>query len=81
MDWLLYDAVNGPAEEVTEILRKNPTINVNWRNDRWFGRTPLHRACWGGHDTIVSSIRRTTLDGLPFYSPVSRDAPLVFACC
>jgi len=54
MDWLLYDAVNGPAEEVTEILRKNPTINVNWRNDRWFGRTPLHRACWGGHDTIVS---------------------------
>jgi len=40
--------------EVKEILRNNPNVNVNWKNQDDYGFTALHAACWEGHDSIVS---------------------------
>ena len=53
MEETFYEATsNGKMEEVKEILRKNPTPNVNWKNDS--GWTAIHVACWTGRDAIVS---------------------------
>lgn len=50
----LYDAtVSGDVAEVKEILRKNPTLNVNWKNEAEYDWTALHIACSDGHDSIV----------------------------
>ena len=43
----------GKKAEVKDILRKNPSLNVNWKNEvnAW---TALYAACWNGHDSVVS---------------------------
>jgi len=47
-------AENGNAEELQEILRNNPNLDVNWRNENENGSTALKIACQNGHDSIVS---------------------------
>jgi len=39
---------------VKEILRDNPTLDVNWKNDQFFGCTALHLACTKGFEAIVA---------------------------
>jgi len=55
MEETFYDATdNGEVEEVKDILRKNPSLNVNWKNEGDHARTALVAACWNGHDSVVS---------------------------
>jgi len=71
-------AKDGNVEEVKEILRNNPTIDVNWKGVAGF--TALTQACWRGHDSIVSlllahpdiDVNQKTKDG---------STPFVKACC
>jgi len=42
------------VEEVKSILRKNPSLNVNWKNEGDLANTALFTACWKGHDSVVS---------------------------
>jgi len=37
-----------------EVLRNNPTLNVNWKDLGTFGCAALHRACNNGHDAAVT---------------------------
>jgi len=55
MEKTFWDAAfNGKVEEVKSIFRKNPSLNVNWRNERESAWTALHAACYSGHDSVVS---------------------------
>ena len=56
MERKFHDAVdNGHVEDVEEILRTTPSLNVNWRDDESESRScALQRACIRGHDAIVS---------------------------
>ena len=47
-------AFNGKVEEVKSILRKNPSLNVNWKNEECGAETALSAACFNGHDSVVS---------------------------
>jgi len=47
-------AFHGEVEEVKSILRKNPSLNVNWKNEEGSGRPALYHACNQGHESIVS---------------------------
>jgi len=47
-------AIDGKVEVVKDILRKNPSLNVNWKNEGDYACTALHAACWNGHDSVVS---------------------------
>jgi len=47
-------AFNGKVEEVKDILRNNPSLNVNWKNEEWNAWTALYAACIDGHDSVVS---------------------------
>lgn len=44
----------GEEDKVTNILLDNPGINVNWKNEKHFNRTALHRACERGYDKMVA---------------------------
>jgi len=55
MEKTFWDATyNGKVEEVKDILRKNPSLNVNWKNEGDRARTALFVACREGHDSVVS---------------------------
>ena len=47
-------AMTGNVQDVKEILRNNPNLNVNWRNGDERGSTALIIACENDHDSIVS---------------------------
>jgi len=47
-------AMAGNVQEVEEILRNNPTLDVNWSNENEKGSTALNIACDRVHDSIVS---------------------------
>ena len=49
-----YAAKDRKVEEVKDILRKNPSLNVNWKNEGDNARTALYAACMNGHDSVVS---------------------------
>ena len=51
---LFKAASDGEESELKEILRNNRGVSVNWRavKDRYYAA--LHRACVGGHGSIVS---------------------------
>jgi len=49
-----FAAENGKVEEVKDILRKNPSLNVNWKNEGDHARTALLAACFYDHDSVVS---------------------------
>ena len=41
-------------EEVKSILRNNPSLNVNWKNEGGYHAwTHLFVSCWNGHDSVV----------------------------
>jgi len=55
MEKRLYLAVHrGNVEAVKGILRDNPNVNVNWRDDEKGGLIALGSACMKDHDAIVS---------------------------
>jgi len=55
MEETFYDAAcSGKVEEVKRILRKNPSLNVNWKNEKNYDITALFAACNQGHDSVVS---------------------------
>ena len=58
MEEKFYDAVGaGQVEEVKEILRNNPNLNVNWVDTRDYNKpTALCCAARLGHDSIVSTL-------------------------
>ena len=47
-------ASNGGVEEVEGILRKDPGVDPNWRNEGEYGRAAIHVACENDHGSIVS---------------------------
>jgi len=47
-------ASSGGVKEVKDILRKNPSLNVNWKNEEWGAFAALFIACYYGHDSVVS---------------------------
>jgi len=52
MEQKLFDAArDGNVDVVKEILKNNPKIKVNWKND--YGGTALHTACNNGQDAVV----------------------------
>jgi hypothetical protein len=55
MEELFFDAVlNGKDEEARKILKENPLIDINWKDEGYNGYTALHCACINGSDTVVS---------------------------
>jgi len=52
---LYFAASDGDVEKVKEILRDNPSVNVNYENDEMGGNgTTLFGACAGGKASVVS---------------------------
>jgi len=55
MEKTFYDAAkDGNVDVVKSILRKNPSLNVNWKNEEEDAMTALYAACNQGHDSVVS---------------------------
>jgi len=56
MDRELWDAgyYPGNSTAVKEILRKNPSLNINWSNTMWSNTSHLHQACERGFSESVS---------------------------
>jgi len=55
MEKTFYVAVkDGKVEEAKNILRKNPSLHVNWKNEGENAMTALFVSCWNGHDSVVS---------------------------
>ena len=55
MEKTFYSAAEGgKVEEVKDILRKNPSLNVNWKTEGRYGYTALFAACVFGHHSVVS---------------------------
>jgi len=55
MEEIFYFAArDGKVEEVKSILRKNPSLNVNWKTEEILANTALVAACEKGHDSVVS---------------------------
>jgi len=74
-----YAADNGKVKEVKSILRKNPSLNVNWRNEGEYAMTALHAACIYGHDLVVS-ILLAHPDIIPNLKDEDGDTPFMRAC-
>jgi len=79
MEKTFYNAAeNGKVEEVKDILRKNPSLNVNWKNevDAW---TALYAACYFGQDSIVSILlAHPSID--PNLKHKDGNTPFLIAC-
>jgi hypothetical protein len=67
------------VEAVRSLLLENPSLDINWKNEIWGGRTALHTACCNGHDAVVSlliahpKIDLNQLDNYGF-------TPFIYAC-
>jgi len=72
-------ADDGKVEEVKDILRKNPSLNVNWKNEEEDACTALYAACWSGHDS-VASILLAHPDVDPNLKNKNRNTPFLIAC-
>ena len=82
--------VSSNMEELKRILRKNPDVDVCWKNYK--GQAPLNFACENGHDAIVPillahpaidvNLKTSTYYGeTPSSLLVGRDTTPVFVCC
>jgi len=71
--------LSGRVEDVKSILRKNPSLNVNWKNEEIDSETALHAACYKGHDSVVS-ILLAHPDIDPNLKNKFGDTPFLFAC-
>ena len=55
IEWKFWEAAkDGNETLVKEILENNPTLDVNWKNERNSGETVLLQTCGNGHDAIVA---------------------------
>jgi len=55
MEEVFYSAAkDGKTSEVEEILRGNPTLDVNWGGGSWRCFTALHEACFNDDHSTVS---------------------------
>jgi len=55
MELKFWDAARGGnVQEVKEILRDHPSIDVNWGHEDWEGLSAIHCACGLDHEAIVS---------------------------
>ena len=80
MERTFYSAAkDGKVEEVKSILRKNPSLNVNWKNEGDLARTALSAACLNGHNSVVS-ILLAHPDIDPNLKNEGRDTPFMKAC-
>jgi len=80
MEKTFYDAAKeGKEAEVKDILRKNPSLNVNWRNEGDLAMTALYAACWSGHDSVVS-ILLAHPDIDPNLKNKNGNTPFMIAC-
>ena len=80
MEETFWDAAkNGKVEEVKDILRKNPSLNVNWKNEGVGAYTTLFVACFHGHDSVVS-ILLAHPDIDPNLKNTSGNTPFLIAC-
>ena len=80
MEKAFFDAAKGGrVEEVKSILRKNLSLNVNWKYEVVNAMTALVAACGNGHDSVVS-----ILLAHPDIDPNSKhkdgDTPFFIAC-
>ena len=72
-------ASGGKVEEVKDILRKNPSLNVNWKNEEVGARTALYAACQFGHYSVVSTLlAHPDID--PNLKEKDGDTPFLIAC-
>ena len=80
MEETFYSAAeDGRVEEVKSILRKNPSLNVNWKNEGVGAYTTLFVACFHGHDSVVS-ILLAHPDIDPNLKQVNGNTPFMAAC-
>ena len=80
MEKTFYSAAkDGRVEEVKSILRKNPSLNVNWKNETQYARTALYSACRYGHNLVVP-ILLAHPDIDPNLKNTSGNTPFMFAC-
>ena len=79
MEKTFWDAAHdGEVEEVKDILMKNPSLNVNWKNEEENAWTALHAACWG--HALVVSILLAHPDIDPNLKSKYGDTPFMWAC-
>ena len=80
MEKIFWEAANGgKVEEVKDILRKNPSLNVNWKNEERSASTALVAACWNGHYSVVSILlAHPGID--PNLKNKNGDTPFMIAC-
>jgi len=78
---VFFASFGGNVEEVKEIPRNNPNLDVNWKlAENGNGNTALIRACDEGHDTIVSILlAHPTID--VNLSNRDGETPFLQACC
>ena len=80
MEKTFWDAAgNGKVEEVKSILRNNPSLNVNWKNEERGAWTALVAACHNGHDSVVS-ILLAHPDIDPNLKDEGGNTPFMLAC-
>ena len=71
--------LSGRVEDVKSILRKNPSLNVNWKNEGEDARTALYAACYNVHDSVVS-ILLAHPDIDPNLKNKNGDTPFMIIC-
>jgi len=92
MDRELWDAgyYPGNSTAVKEILRKNPSLNINWSNTMWSNTSHLHQACERGFSESVSillahpdiDVNQKNQDGeTPFLEACYLETSPLFVCC
>ena len=81
MEKTFYDAAKeGKVEEVKDLLRKNPSLNVNWKNEEELGtKTALYVACNNDRDSVVS-ILLAHPDIIPNLKNADGWTPFITAC-
>jgi len=65
-------------DEIKEIFKSSPTINVNWKNDKVHGYTALHAACNGDGSLIALLLAHPGIDVNQKSS--GGETPFLYAC-
>ena len=80
MEKTFWDAAeDDKVEKMKSILRKNPSLNVNWMNEERKANAALHAACAYGHSSVVS-ILLAHPDTDPNLKERDGETPFKWAC-